>query len=210
MTTTINNTSLVIPDGAITGAAIASNADIAPGKLAQRVLMRSPVSLTSMRVWDANHTLLPGTSATDDLGLVTGTPGTNSPRLSTGDLKAAGSTNRKAMFELEVPANFDPGSTFQIEVVGEIDDTVSDTSATVDLEVYKPNGSGGVGSDLCGTAAQSINSTTPVTRVFDITGVVAGDKLLCYLTVNVTDAATAAGTVTGLIHSVSRLCDTRG
>lgn len=208
--TQINGISLTLPTGSITGATLSANADIPASKLAQKVLARTAVPLTSMRVWDANHSLLPSAGAADDIGLVTGTPGTSAPRLSTGDLKGAGATSRKAMFELEVPDNFDAATTFQIEVIAEVDDTVSDTAATVDLEVFVPNGSGGVGSDLCQTAAQTINSTTPVTRVFDITGVTAGDKLLCYLTVLVNDAATAVGTVAGLVHSVSRLCDTRG
>lgn len=201
---------ITIPDGSIPGAALSANADIPASKLAQRVLMRSSIPFTSMRVWDANHTLLPNTAANDDLALVTGTPGTNSPRLSTGDLKAAGSTSRKCFFETEVPANYDAGATLQIEIVAEVDDTLSDITATVDLEVRIPNGSGGVGSDLCQTAAQTINSLTPVTRVFDITGVTAGAKLLCYVTVTINDAATASGTVAGLIHSISRLTDTRG
>lgn len=206
----IDNVSLTLPDGSITGATIAANADIPSTKLAQRQLMRFQVPLTSCRMWDANATLLPAAASSDDLGLVTGTPGTNSPRLSTGDLKGAGSTNRKCFFECQVPANFDPGATVQIEIVAEVDDTVSDTSATVDVEAYVPNGAGGVSTDKVTTAAQTINSTSPVTRLFLVESVNAGDKLLCYVTVNVNDAATASGTVAGLIHSVAVLADTKG
>jgi hypothetical protein len=49
-----------------------------------------PIPLTDFRVWDAMQTPLPGTPATDDLGLVGGTFGTATPTLRTQDLKTAG------------------------------------------------------------------------------------------------------------------------
>lgn len=208
---TINNVSINIPDNSISGSAIAANAEIATSQLAQRAFQKAPVLFSSMRVWDAMHTPAVGTPASDDLGIVTGTPGTDAPMLSSGDLKSAGATTRKVAFEIEVPDDYDDGQTFQMRFTAAMETTVADTSATIDLEVYKPDGTGAVGSDLCTTAAQSINSLTPADKdfVIDETGIDPGDKLICIVSVAVNDAATGTA-VTAAIYNVVRRCDTRG
>lgn len=203
--------SIQLPDGQAPGTFLSANAAIEPGQLAQRPLQAFPVALTSARVWDAMHTNLPGTPATDDLGLVTGTPGTDAPLISTGDLKAAGATSRKLAFELPIPANYDDGQTVQVVVRSAMETTVADASATVDLEAYKPDGAGAVGSDLVTTSAISMNSLTPADRVFTINpaSLVKGEKLICVLTIAVNDAATATA-VTGVVYAIDLKCDTRG
>ena len=44
------------------------------------------IPMEKFRVWNAMHTNLPGTAATDDLELTTGTLATDFPSLQTGDL----------------------------------------------------------------------------------------------------------------------------
>lgn len=65
--------SIIVPDGSISRA-----------KLATNLLASYPIPLTSFRVWDAITTLLPATSATDDLGLYGGTWATSSPLIHVG------------------------------------------------------------------------------------------------------------------------------
>jgi hypothetical protein len=87
----------------------------------------------------------------------------------------------------------------------------SDGTATVDLQAWKPDGAGAVGSDLCTTAAQSINSLTAADKDFtiDASGIDPGDKLLCVLSLAVVDGATATA-VTPAVYAITRRCDTRG
>lgn len=210
MPTQIPGIGFILPDGLLGSAALKDEANIAPTQLAQRAFMRYPLPLTLCRIWDAMASILTGTPATDDLGLITGTPGTNSLKLSAGDCKAA-VVSRKCAFELEVPANYDANETLQVRIRAGMETTISDTSATVDLEVYRPDGDGLVSADLCTTAAQSINSLTKANKDFsiDVATISAGDRLICVVTIACTDVATATA-VTPVITDISRLADTRG
>jgi len=82
--------------------------------LIQNPLVRFPVNLALLRIWDAFHTNLPGTAASDDLALIGGTFGTAPPMVQAGDLKAAGATTRYARFSVEVPECYDDGETFSL------------------------------------------------------------------------------------------------
>jgi hypothetical protein len=88
---------------------------------------------------------------------------------------------------------------------------VSDGTATVDVECYELSAAGVAGSDLCATAAQSINSTTSGSDDFTITptGLSPGDMLDIRVTVAITDAATGSGVIAN-ISQVAVLCDIRG
>lgn len=211
MSSTLTGVTILIPDGLLTNTALSSQAAIDPAKLAQRPLQSFPVRLTDGRVWDALATLLPSAAANDDLGLIVGTWGTDSPLLSAGDVKAAGATTRRARFLVPVPENYQDGETIQLRLRCAVETTVSDTTCTVDVEAYKGDGAGAVGSDLVTTAAQSINSLTPadVDFVIDASGVDPGDLIDVRVSIACNDAATATA-VTPVIYSVSLLCDTRG
>lgn len=201
---------LDLPSGSIAGQAISSVADIAHTQLAQRPLQPTGIPLTRCRVWDAMQTTTPGTAASDDLGLITGTPGTHAPKLSSGDVKNS-TTSRKAAFELEVPSNYDDGQTFQLRMRAAVETTVASASCTLDLEVFKPDGDGLVGSDLCQTAAQIINSLTKANFDFtiDASALNPGDKLICIITIACTDVATGTA-VTPCVYEIIRLADLRG
>lgn len=210
MTRIINDVVLRIPQELFTSEDLADAADILHTQLKQRAFQEEQVSFTDLRVFDAMHTVLSGTSSADDLALATGTPGTDALVVTTGDVKTL-TVGRKAAFELRVPDNYEAGQSFQIRIRAGMKTTIADGSATVDLNVYKPVGDGLVGSDLCATAATSINSLTASDKDFTVTAssLSPGEKLLCIVTLAVTDTATATAVI-GQIYSISRRCDTRG
>lgn len=210
MTTKITEATIIIPDGLFTDATISPTANIATAKLEQRTVQAFALPLSSAYTWDAIQTRLPGTPASDDLGFVNGTWGTDAPTIQTGDVKAS-NTTRRAGFEVQVPHNYDDGQTIELRVRAGMKTTISDTTATVDVEVYKSDGDGLVGSDLCTTAAQTINSLTIADKDFVISasGVDPGDKLFVRVSVAINDAATGTAVI-GVITNVDLLCDTRG
>lgn len=211
MTRIISDTILRIPQGIFTSEDLSARADILHTQLKQRATQEESVLFTDCRIWDAMQTLLPGTSSSDDLGFTTGTPGTNAPYITTGDVKALGAISRKLAFELRVPDNYEAGETFQVRMRAGMLTTIADVTATIDLNVYKPDGAGAVGSDLCSTAAQSMNSLTASDKDFTVTAgaLNPGEKLICVATIATNDAATATAVIAN-IYSISRRCDTRG
>jgi len=208
--TTIPDITMVLPPEVITNYTIAGNADIAFTKIAQRVLAESVIPLTQARVWDAVQTNIPATPASDDLGIITGTWGTNPVRITAGDVKALGSTTRRLYLAIPIPANYEDGQTIQLRIRAKMETTVADTSCTIDAEAYVGS-DGALGSDLVTTPATSMNRLSAANYDFTInaTGVDPGDLLEVRLSIASNDAATATA-VTPAIYSVSLLCDTRG
>jgi hypothetical protein len=201
---------MILPPEVITNYTIAGNADIATTKLAQRVLAESIVPLTQARTWDAVATNLPAAAASDDLGLTTGTFGTNPARVTAGNVRTIGATTRRLYLAIPIPANYEDGQTIQLQIRAKMETTVADVSCTIDAEAYV-GADGAVGSDLVTTAAQSMNSLSAASYTFtiDATGVDPGDLLEVRLSISSNDAATATA-VTPAIYSIALLCDTRG
>lgn len=160
-----------------------------------------------LRVWDAVATVLPATAANDDLGLITNTWGTSAPTVEGGDSKAA-TTTRYARFQFAVPVEYAAGEAITLRVNAGMKTTVSDTTATLDAEVYR---AAAPGTDVCATAAQSINSLTAADKDFTVTptDVVPGDVLDVRLAVAVVDGATATAVI-GQINRITFLMGTRG
>lgn len=179
--------------------------------LKQDAAVAFPVKLTDLRVWDAFQTNLPGTAATDDLALVGGTFGTSPPVVSAGDLKAAGATTRYARFQVTLPECYDAGETVTLALYAGMATTIADTSCTIDVQCYKLDKAGAIGSDLCTTSATSINSLVLAAKSFTITpsGLVAGDTLDVRIAIACTDAATATA-VTPTVAAIDLLCDIKG
>lgn len=178
--------------------------------LIQEELTVHPISNLEWRIHDAIQTLLT-TPAIDDLGIVSGTLGTNTPYLTAGDLKAS-TTTRRARQVRAVPANYVAGQTLQIRVACGMLTTVSDTTATIDIEAWKVDRDTTAGSaDLCTTAAQSMNSLTFAEKVFviDGSGLSPGDELDVRISIAVVDGATATA-VTGVIAASDIRADTKG
>jgi hypothetical protein len=89
--------------------------------------------------------------------------------------------------------------------------TIADTSCTADVECYESDKEASIGSDLCTTAATSINSTTFADYDFTITasGLVSGDILDVRLTIACNDAATATAVIP-TIGAVTFVLDIKG
>lgn len=177
--------------------------------LTQDALSEFAVPLTDGRVWDALDTLLPVTSANDDIG-ITGTFGTDSVYLTTGDVKAGGCT-RYARFLIRLPAEYDAGETVVLRISGGMKTTVSDGATAVDVQCYKSDRAMGISADICATAAQSIKSLTLADKDFTITptGLTAGDILDVRITLTVVDAATGTAVI-AVIGAIELLCDIKG
>lgn len=180
--------------------------------LALAELQSFPIPLTDFRVWDAMQTLLPGTPSSDDLGLVGGTFGTATPSVRSEDLKAAGATNKRARFLVQIPWEYVAGESISLRFVAGMITTIAGTSATLDCEAYKlqddPDDS--IGSDLVSTAAQSMNSLTFASLDFAINAgsLSPGDILDVRVTVAVNDGASATAVIAG-ITSAKLLADVR-
>jgi len=170
------------------------------------------VPLERFRVWDAYATTLPGTSATDDLGLITGTFGTAPPYIGTGDVKNTTIT-RYARAAFCLPAEYVAGQSVRLTLHAGMITTVSSGVATVDVEAYKmaQDGTTGMGSDLCSTAATSIKSLTFGDKPFDITAtsLSPGDWLDIRVTINIVDSATATAVI-GAILAAEMNLDIKG
>lgn len=177
----------------------------------QRDLQPYVIPLTAFVVHDAPQTKLPGTPATDDLGLVGTTFGTDAIHVSAGDLGAAGATTRRMRVKWALPPEYVAGQTVVIRISAGMDTTAADTSCTVDVEAHKSDDEQGVGADLCADAAQSMNSTTFADIDFEITPTTLGpgDELDIRISIVCTDAATGPE-VEPVIGKVTLLCDTKG
>lgn len=204
------NGTIRVADGAISNAQVSSAADIVRSKMKQE-LAKFILPLTSLRMHDDLASLLPNPSASDDLGFpVSQVFGTNSPLIESKDLKTL-STSLYARGGFVLPAEYDAGQSVTLRIRAGADTTVSDTSLDLDVELYEVDRDGGVGSDLCQTAAQSINNLTLADKDFTInpTGLAAGDQLDFRVEVAVVDSATAT-VVKAKITEIAFLIDIRG
>jgi hypothetical protein len=202
-----------LDDGSIVNADVDDNANIERTKLEQRTNARFPVNLMDLRVWDAIATNLPGTSASDDLGLITGTYASAPPYVGTSDLKGvAGPTTRYARVLIPIPHDYegDPQS-LTLRAIAGMKTTIADTSATLDVEVWRIDADGTLGaSDLYVGAAKSINflAAANYDYVLATTTLSPGDVLDVRLTIAVADAATATAVIAA-IWQLELLADLR-
>src|SRR5690606_24078379 len=151
---------------------------------------------------------LPGTAASDDLAVATGTLGTHQPYITAGDLKAAGSTTRYARAIVPLPSNYETAETVVIRVYAGMQTTIADSSCNVDVEARMVAKDGTVSADLVTTAATSMNSLSAAAYDFAITssGLEAGDMLDIRIAVVCNDAATGTAVISN-IYQVELLSD---
>lgn len=201
---------VAFPERSFSGTVLKTNAEIESTQLKQRSNAEVSIPLHNCRQWDALATNLPAAATSDDLGFVTGTAGTNFPRITAGDVKATSSA-RKLGFLVGVPENFEEGQSLAIRIRGAVETTVADTSCTVDMQVYSSDGDGTSSSDLVTTSATTINSLTPVNVDFNIdtSGLVQGQLLYGVATITYVDAATATAVIPA-IYGITLLADLRG
>ena len=183
---------------------------VSRAKLTQEDLVEFGIPLANLRVWDNVALGLSGTAGGDDLAITGGSYGTDGLTLITEDAKASTKTQR-ARFFVPLDESYVLGETMQMRVRAGMVTTVSDTSATVDLEIYVNDGDGAVGSDLCATAAQSINSLTKANKDFTVNAgsIIRGDVLDCRVTMAITDSATATAVI-GEISAIKLMQDIKG
>lgn len=158
------------------------------------------------RIWDAYQTVLT-TAANDDLGITTGAFGSAAtPYIGSGDLKAAGATTRYGRTMFTLPPEYTDGGLVSVQLYAGMVTTVSDNTATVDVELRKSDLDGTSGSDIVSTSAQSCNSLTAAAKEFVVTptGLVAGDTLDIRIAITVTDGATVTAVI-GAIYRASML-----
>lgn len=202
--------SFQIPSNEIVNSQINSSAGIERSKLAQESL-KFNIPLELLRVHDAFQTSLPTTAASDDLGLIIGTFGTDAVVVQTSDAKATSVTQR-ARFNFRLPENYAAGQSLSVAAWAGMKTTVSDGTATIDFEVYaKDDSTGLVGSDLVTTSALAINSLTAAAKEFTITptGLNPGDELDVRVTIAITDGATATAVI-GRIMKLYMLLSVKG
>jgi hypothetical protein len=183
---------------------------VARSQLTQETLVAYQIPLTSLRVHDAMITNLPGTAANDDMGLITGTPGTDVPTLQGVDFGGT-TTDEKSAFEFVLPPEYDAAETITVRVRAAMLTTISDGTATVDVECWKAGDDGAAGTDICATAATTINSLTPGNKDFTITptGLAAGDRLIIRLAFAGSDTGNL-GVMIPEISKLSVLLDIKG
>ncbi len=184
--------------------------DLSRSKLAQRGLAVCTIPLTCFRQWDHHAVNLPETPASDDLGLVTGTLGTNPPTIQAGDLKTAGATTRYAGAEITLPPDYEAGESVTIRIWAGMKTAVADASCTVDLQAYLLQKDLSAPVDQCVTTLQNMNSLTFASFDFTITptSLEAGDVLQIRLVITCTDAA-GGSAVIPTISQVELLADLR-
>lgn len=148
------------------------------------------------RVHDAYATPLPTTAASDDLAVILGSDGTAFPSIRTSDGKAT-TVTQIARAIVALPDNYVAGSAITLRAKAGMITTVSDTTATIDFNVYSNDGDATGSADLVETAATTINSLTFSNKDFVITptGLVAGQLLNVKMTIAITDGATATAVI---------------
>ena len=205
-----------LPNGVIIeGTMVLAGTTIKPGvtraDMAQQSAAQFAIPWEAWRVHDAYQTVLPGTAATDDLGLIGGTFGTGVPSLQSSDAKAT-TVTQYARAVIRMPIEYDTASDVSLLFHAGMKTTVSDGTATLDVEAYLSDKEGLVdGADKVTTAATTINSLTLADKTYIVSAgsLEPGDVLDVRITVAITDTATGTA-VLGWIGGAWLQCDVRG
>jgi hypothetical protein len=159
----------------------------------------------------ATGALLGATAGTPSgaLGLTMGTHGTGSPTV-VGEAASGNTKTDKARFTFALPPEYVDGESVTVRVRAKEAVGAATVSTTIDVECYKSDKEGGIGSDICATAAQDVTTSfANADFVITPTGLVAGDVLDIELTGVTTDTGGTVGTIL-TIGSVEVLCDIKG
>jgi hypothetical protein len=169
-----------------------------------------PIPLSSVRVHDNMAALLPAAAADDDMGLVTGTPGTDDLTLQGVDFGAT-SSDEKCAFQWRLPIEYQAGQSVRLRVHAGILTTVADGALTLDVECWRSDGEGSVGSDLYAGSAADINDTTTADQDFTIDAATLspGDLLIFRLSFAGSDTGNA-GVMIPLITRIEPQVDIKG
>jgi len=165
---------------------------------------------TWWRVWDALHTNLPGTAATDDLALIGGTFASATPSIRSVDFGGT-STTAYARVQIPLPWEYEDGQTVTLRFHAGMLSTVSNDYARLDMVCYESDEELGISADICATGLQSVNSLTlaDIDFVITPTALAAGSLLDVRIVVTGNDTGDAGDGITVVIGSVKLLCDVR-
>jgi hypothetical protein len=180
---------------------------VARANLQEDALQSYPIVLINLRVHDAIQTNLVTTASSDDLAVIGGTFGTDAVKVQSSDAKAT-SVTQYARFQVAVPPEYVAGGDAKLRINAGMITTVSDTSATIDVEAFRQ---AAPTADICATAAQSINSLTAANKDFALTAtnLVPGDILDVRVKVAIADSATATAVI-GQLNKIELLLDIKG
>ena len=143
--------------------------------LTQVSLQPFPIPLTSFRVFDDMAALLPSVGGDDDLGLIEGTHGTNTPSLQADDHDSEGSPQlNKARVLVQLPWEYVVGSAVTLRFMAGMITNIADQAATTSLDcsVFKQEDDpdDAIGSDLyTGLALLTINDLAFTNQDFSLT-----------------------------------------
>lgn len=143
-------------------------------------------------------------------GITAGTYGSATPKV-VGEAANNNSKTDYCRFQFALPPEYVDGGDVKLIVAGAVGAAMA-VAATVDVQAFLSDGGGGVdGTDLCATAAQSINSTDFAAKTFTITstGLVKGDVLDIQLTLVANDTGGTANDV-AIIGSLGMALDIKG
>jgi len=153
---------------------------------------------TKFRVWDNPAELLPAAAASDDLGYVVGTFGTDAHSIQGADV---GGTNGTwyGLMQYEVPKGYNDGTPISIRVKA-LMIASGDGAQYVDFQIYRH---AAPTVDICATAQQTLTGTE-AQYTFEITptDVVSGDVLNIRLKLHATDAGNAVPNITPKVTQI--------
>jgi hypothetical protein len=184
-------------------------------QLARRNLQEHVVDLTQCRIHDDFGVILPNAGATDNLGLVGGSFGTNAPSLQTEDHQDnGGALLNKGAFTYALPPQYVPGRPVLIRFQAGMISNVADQNATLDIECHSNDEDNSVSADLASAAvSNNMNIIIASVKTIDFTITAAalspGSVLNVEFSTSVDDDATSAEVI-GCITKISVLCDTQG
>lgn len=162
------------------------------------------------RAWDDAGLNLLEIPATDDLGVVGGTFGTDVPSIQTVDFGGT-STTAYARVQINLPPEYVAAATVKLRFHAGAITTLPDTTLTLDVEAYKSGEKAVVsGGDICATTIQDINSLTMADVDFTITAAALspGDTLDVRIVMNGVDGGDL-GVMRGVVGAVQLLCNVR-
>jgi len=201
----------IFVDGPITTGDVTVNPGWKRENMIQESLAIHPIPWGAWRRHDAYESLLTGVAGADDLGLIGGTFGTGVPSIQTSDAKAT-TVTQYARAMIVMPIEYEAATDVVIRTHAGMKTNPSDTTATIDCELYLSDKEGLVnGTDKIATAATTINSTTLADQSFVVTAgaLSPGDILDLRITIAITDGATGTAVI-GWLGAIYLLCDVRG
>ena len=144
-------------------------------------------------------TTLAATASGTDLGLYAGTYGTDAPLIRSEDLKVAGATTKRMRGQIELPAEYVTGGNFRLRFFAGMVTTIADSLCQIDVECAEIIGAT-VGSDICTTSIQSMNSTAFANKdfVMDASSASAGKSYDVRVTLTVNDGGTGTAVIAAI------------